>query len=218
MSSSICTRCKTEKPLFDFSDHPASSNGKQSQCKDCFAERARIKRIGKPCMTCGKPKEVGVPRGARLCLSCASVCYVCKVNERAKQHRMCKQCMAKWEKSRRSTADDKHKERVARIASKYRVKKSFAATLAVLKHCDACGKECTRVGELHVDHCHETESVRGVLCFNCNAALGHLGDSVDRLQMLIRYMENYANAKRHLTDYEKAAHYLQKLIEIQESK
>ena len=33
---------------------------------------------------------------------------------------------------------------------------------------------CKRDERLHIDHCHSTGGVRGLLCFNCNAALGLL--------------------------------------------
>ncbi|WP_354603289.1 endonuclease domain-containing protein [Streptomyces panacea] len=38
-----------------------------------------------------------------------------------------------------------------------------------------------------MDHCHETGRVRGVLCFNCNSAIGKLGDDPDTLRRAIAY-------------------------------
>jgi hypothetical protein len=41
----------------------------------------------------------------------------------------------------------------------------------------------------HVDHCHSTGKVRGILCCGCNSAAGHTGDSPDRLRVLADYLE-----------------------------
>lgn len=43
----------------------------------------------------------------------------------------------------------------------------------------------------HVDHCHQTGRVRGVLCARCNTAIGALGDSVDSLKAVVRYLEGH---------------------------
>lgn len=55
---------------------------------------------------------------------------------------------------------------------------------------DKC-KSCKEASErtLNIDHCHKTGKVRGLLCNNCNTALGHAKDDVERLKLLIRYLE-----------------------------
>ncbi|WP_373316952.1 endonuclease domain-containing protein [Streptomyces sulfonofaciens] len=40
-----------------------------------------------------------------------------------------------------------------------------------------------------MDHRHNTGRVRGVLCFNCNSAIGKLGDDPDTVRRAAVYSE-----------------------------
>ncbi|WP_329391128.1 endonuclease VII domain-containing protein [Streptomyces sp. NBC_01351] len=51
---------------------------------------------------------------------------------------------------------------------------------------------CRKAPAVHVDHCHETGRVRGVLCFNCNTAIGKLGDDPDVARRVVTYLEGHA--------------------------
>lgn len=56
--------------------------------------------------------------------------------------------------------------------------------------CAICRTDRTsRWGTLCVDHDHKTGRIRGLLCTNCNQALGKFGDCGDRLKDAIRYLE-----------------------------
>lgn len=52
--------------------------------------------------------------------------------------------------------------------------------------CPGCKEELI---DPRLDHDHETLFVRGLLCRNCNVALGLVKDSVDVLQNLIEYLQ-----------------------------
>lgn len=41
----------------------------------------------------------------------------------------------------------------------------------------------------HVDHCHVTGKVRGVVCHQCNAILGYARDSADTLRRAVAYLK-----------------------------
>ena len=58
--------------------------------------------------------------------------------------------------------------------------------------CAICGKlESDEFhGVLHVDHCHETQVVRGLLCRNCNHVLGLFEDNPKRLEASLEYLAN----------------------------
>jgi hypothetical protein len=42
---------------------------------------------------------------------------------------------------------------------------------------------------LVIDHCHETGTVRGMLCHNCNRALGLFQDNISLMKTAINYLE-----------------------------
>lgn len=42
----------------------------------------------------------------------------------------------------------------------------------------------------HVDHCHKTKDVRGLLCAKCNKALGFMKDSPVLLERAAEYLQN----------------------------
>ena len=46
----------------------------------------------------------------------------------------------------------------------------------------------TRNYRMPIDHCHETGRVRGILCTNCNRAIGLLGDNTAILSAAIEYL------------------------------
>jgi hypothetical protein len=41
-----------------------------------------------------------------------------------------------------------------------------------------------------VDHCHKTNTVRGILCDLCNTAIGKFHDDISKLENAIRYLKN----------------------------
>lgn len=42
----------------------------------------------------------------------------------------------------------------------------------------------------HIDHCHITEDVRGILCRKCNLGLGNFNDNTSALERAIVYLES----------------------------
>ncbi len=56
--------------------------------------------------------------------------------------------------------------------------------------CSICGKEPTK-RQLSVDHDHKTGKIRGLLCNNCNHAIGKFDDDVILMIKAINYILKY---------------------------
>ena len=59
--------------------------------------------------------------------------------------------------------------------------------------CKICNSDKAggRYGRFHVDHCHNTGKVRGLLCHNCNRAIGMMNDDISVLKNAIIYLSEF---------------------------
>jgi hypothetical protein len=58
--------------------------------------------------------------------------------------------------------------------------------------CAICGTDVPGgKGVFHVDHCHNSGKVRGLLCHHCNVGLGHFKDNESILLKAALYLSNH---------------------------
>lgn len=77
------------------------------------------------------------------------------------------------------------------------LKRTFGITLSdyykMVSHrgntCDICHNPPSGRGGLHVDHCHKTGRIRGLLCSKCNQGLGLFSDNLSLLNKAIWYLQ-----------------------------
>lgn len=58
--------------------------------------------------------------------------------------------------------------------------------------CAICKIKLAYGMQVHVDHCHTTGKVRGILCRWCNIGLGHFKDSMENLKSAQKYLKKYS--------------------------
>lgn len=87
------------------------------------------------------------------------------------------------------------KRRRRKLLQRYNLSPTDYANMLVAQNqvCAACNRPESRlykgrIRHLSVDHCHQTNIVRGLLCYGCNSALGFLDDNREYVEMLLRYI------------------------------
>jgi hypothetical protein len=58
--------------------------------------------------------------------------------------------------------------------------------------CACCDRELETGQKRHIDHCHDTGRVRGILCRRCNVGLGMAEHNIERLRQMIAFLERHA--------------------------
>lgn len=81
----------------------------------------------------------------------------------------------------------------ARYAEAARIRKyglSNEALIDLMLVQDFCCAICSKpMSKMNIDHDHDTDQVRGLLCSGCNTGLGKLGDDIEGLRRALRYLE-----------------------------
>lgn len=131
--------------------------------------------MSKTCSVCKREKAISEfhRRGTFVTLS----------GKRTPQYSsLCKPCRANYRRIPESHYSRKSKYGLTREGYE-------ALLISQDNKCAACGNEFT--GDAHIDHNHETNEVRGILCRSCNIALGLAKDSAIVLRAIADYRERY---------------------------
>lgn len=170
-----CARCREEKPRAAFAANRSLRDGLQSYCRDCAAEYHQQRQQAK-----GKNvrPRVPTPPGHKYCRRCCEI----KPHSEWSRNRSasdglntaCKACRA---------AED----RAGHLKRQYGITEAQRDEMIASQMGVCC--ICLAAPAVHVDHCHETDKVRGVLCFSCNAALGQFKDQPDAIRRAADYLE-----------------------------
>ncbi len=173
-----CVRCGETKPHSAFASNRAMRDGLQVYCRPCVADyhQERQKAKGRNV----RPR-VPAPEGHKYCRRCGEV----------KPH-------SAWDRNKTASDGLSTRCKTCRAAEGRagHLKRSYGMTEAQRDEMIAAQGGlcliCLKAPAVHVDHCHATGKVRGVLCFNCNLAIGKLGEDPDTLRRAISYLEGHA--------------------------
>lgn len=108
-----------------------------------------------------------------------------------------KEARKKWfqqkGKAARRTQEFRIKRRMSRPKKSGLSVKEYDALFQEQKGCCAvCGRHRDEFRRpLSSDHNHKTGQIRNLLCDNCNFAVGHADESVERLEKLIAYLNKW---------------------------
>jgi hypothetical protein len=176
-----CRACGEQKPQEQFhTEVKAGVTYYRSICRPCRYKENQASRVRR---RSGPPKT----------------CKVCSVEQPATEFKSgltCRGCerMALREYSRKRY--DPRASKAKHLKWKYgiTIEQYEAMVEAQEGHCAMCERRHTKSRPLHVDHCHKTGVVRGLLCIRCNLLIGHAGDDPAEALRLVQSMERYLAA------------------------
>ena len=171
-----CTICNKIKPIEMFSKNRTKKRGYSFWCKNCTC----IKKEGRDLLGLegySNYKSIEFSNNTKICTNCNEIKNIedFKNKGKYKKFSFCNIC---------------HKKKIK--AKYYGISVELYERLILEQNnlCKICKKPNSNGRDLSIDHCHITGKVRGLLCNNCNVALGLLKENILVLEEAIRYLKN----------------------------
>jgi cell division septum initiation protein DivIVA len=168
-----CFRCKEYKALDLFHNHKSYKDGKQTYCKSCHTElsrawyeanREKVKARNRAYREANPEKAAAKSRAWK------------KANP--------EKVAARSRAYQYGLTNERFQELLNKQNNSCRIcRKSFAGKAAHIDHDHVC---CP--GKKSCGKC-----VRGLLCGNCNTALGRFKDNIEHLEQAVKYLRENAN-------------------------
>jgi hypothetical protein len=193
----LCRECGIRKPYENFHNkgHTSAGNIKRSSvCKDCKSiVNRRFKSLYgadglKECSKCSqhltwdcfrRRKQDGKLYLHSSCNACNRVIWDKWIENNKERYQ-------KTKKEKAKLLHDNHKKYERRGITKEQYNIVFEAQKGL---CAICKKPPKDEHCLAMDHNHKTNEFRGLLCKECNRALGLFGDNIDILTNAVTYLK-----------------------------
>jgi hypothetical protein len=174
----LCSKCKEEKPTTEFYAIKRRDGSKalDAKCKECRRRYQNIYRT-KNDEAVKKRKKVYYNRTA-------------ETRRAATREWGRKNPDRKREMGKKWRTANKERLRIQNACRHYKITPAqFKAIVKKQKgKCAICGAKSSGKRNLHIDHCHATGIVRGLLCGKCNTAIGMVNENISLLRKAYRYL------------------------------
>lgn len=181
-----CTKCKLDKHPID--DFHRTGERRLARCKACVREAVKQYQES-PEGKATRQAYIDSPKSREWWRK-----HNTSPEEKARNAAY--QRTPKWLESRRM---HNKTPQGSRVRKNIRLKSDYGITLEQYKkmfadqhgQCKICGTSDPGDKSFHVDHCHMTQRIRGLLCFNCNVGLGKFRDDPELLKKAVEYLRGF---------------------------
>lgn len=178
-----CIICLNFKPLSDFSPNKSHKDGRSSYCKPCMSKKAAKRVMEKYQHKLPRLVSTETERQCRMCEKIYPIDeFIVMKNKYRTSY--CKYCTRQYA--------------LSASLQKYGLSKDQYLDMIIKQNnvCAICKQKTER--RLSIDHDHSCckvgscgNCVRGLLCSNCNSALGFVKDNILILESMISYLKNF---------------------------
>jgi len=116
-------------------------------------------------------------------------CKPCTSKNSSESHKRNKERYNTYQRKWRSENPEAHAmaAKYSKVKIKYGLSREEYDKLMEQTHCQICEADLQE-RKAHLDHCHTTGKIRGVLCGACNIGLGHFRDNPEFLRRAADYL------------------------------
>lgn len=159
------------------------------------------------CINCDTPFVPRSKQHSKFCTRKCKTAYNSKkfyeTNiEKVKEYRKRYQLNHPYNEAKKQYHNKKSNEHYHKNKDRYKfrnIKRKYGITEEEYKlllqqqnnRCAICLKENKNNEPLHLDHCHSTNKVRGLLCNNCNLGIGNLQENLIIIKRAYEYLEKW---------------------------
>ena len=202
MPDKLCPKCGVVKTPEQFYKSAKRPDGLSSYCRQCQVTDSKSRYSPHP--------RWRAPEGQKWCPGCESIkpldAFGNNRNNPDGKQNYCKPCAVarvtasrqkdptahrRSSKNWREANPERHKDLNARW--RYGVENGTYVNMLVEQsgRCAICDTEDPgpRLKRFHIDHCHGTGTVRGLLCSKCNQGIGLLNHDEELLKRAIAYLK-----------------------------